>query len=126
MKDFINILKKRRNIEIGLMFGPEASGLSNDDLSLSNFVLQILFYKSCSTKLVVQILLSKFAHILYFRTGEAKIYQLFRHYSVCIFRSEKLLINVWISGRFSIFAQISLLFHFMPCLPTHYLAFFSI
>ena len=73
-----------------------------------------------------QILLSRFAHIFrwYFRTGEAKIYQLFRHYSVCIFRSEKLLINVWISGRFSIFAQISVLFHFMPCLPTHYLAFF--
>ena len=73
-----------------------------------------------------QILLSRFAHInrRYFRTGEAKIYQLFRHYSVCIFRSEKLLINVWNSGRLSIFAQISVLFHFMPCLPTHYLAFF--
>ena len=41
MKDFINILKKRRNIEIGLMFGPEASGLSNMDLSFSNYILQI-------------------------------------------------------------------------------------
>ena len=41
MKDFMNILKKRRNTEIGLMFGPEASGLSNIDLSYSNYILQI-------------------------------------------------------------------------------------
>ncbi len=41
MKDFINILKNRRNTNIGLMFGPEASGLSNIDLSFSNFILQI-------------------------------------------------------------------------------------
>ena len=41
MKDFINILSKRRNTDIGLMFGPEASGLSNMDLSFSNYILQI-------------------------------------------------------------------------------------
>ena len=41
IKDFHNILKKRKNSKIGLMFGPEASGLSNIDLSLSNFILQI-------------------------------------------------------------------------------------
>ena len=41
MKDFSNILRKRRNANIGLMFGPEASGLSNMDLSLSNYILQI-------------------------------------------------------------------------------------
>ncbi len=41
IKDFSNILKKRNNLKFGLMFGPEASGLSNKDISLSNFILQI-------------------------------------------------------------------------------------
>ena len=41
IKEFHNILSKRKNSKIGLMFGPEASGLSNMDLSLSNFILQI-------------------------------------------------------------------------------------
>ena len=41
MRDFLKILKKYRNSKIGLMFGPEASGLSNKDLSYSNFLLKI-------------------------------------------------------------------------------------
>jgi tRNA/rRNA methyltransferase len=41
LQDFKEILKKKKNYNIGLMFGPEASGLSNKDLSYSNFVLQI-------------------------------------------------------------------------------------
>ncbi len=40
LNDFHNIIKKK-NINIGLMFGPEASGLSNKDLSFSNYILQI-------------------------------------------------------------------------------------
>ena len=39
--DLNNILKKRKNSNFGFMFGPENSGLSNKDISLSNFVLQI-------------------------------------------------------------------------------------
>ena len=39
--EFLNILKKRKKSSIGLMFGPEASGLSNMDLSFSNYILQI-------------------------------------------------------------------------------------
>ena len=38
---FINLVKKRNNSNFGLMFGPEASGLSNQDLSFSNYILQI-------------------------------------------------------------------------------------
>ena len=38
---FLKMIKSKKNTNFGLMFGPEASGLSNDDLSLSNFVLQI-------------------------------------------------------------------------------------
>ena len=41
LKDFKKILTKKRNVNIGIMFGPEASGLSNKDLSFSNYILQI-------------------------------------------------------------------------------------
>jgi len=40
LNEFRNIVKKK-NLNIGLMFGPEASGLSNIDLSFSNYILQI-------------------------------------------------------------------------------------
>ncbi len=40
IKEFQKIIK-RKNINLGLMFGPEASGLSNKDLSFSNYILQI-------------------------------------------------------------------------------------
>ena len=36
LKEFQNIIK-RKNLNLGLMFGPEASGLSNRDLSYSNY-----------------------------------------------------------------------------------------
>ena len=41
LQDFQKMISKKRNINIGLMFGPEASGLSNKDLSFSNYILQI-------------------------------------------------------------------------------------
>tara|TARA_B100001121_G_scaffold305792_1_gene324035 strand:- start:846 stop:1565 length:720 start_codon:yes stop_codon:yes gene_type:complete len=41
IKDFIKILEINKRKKIGLMFGPEASGLSNKDLSFSNYILQI-------------------------------------------------------------------------------------
>ena len=41
LKNFQNIIKKKQYLNIGLMFGPEASGLSNKDLSFSNYILQI-------------------------------------------------------------------------------------
>ncbi len=40
LSEFQNIIKKK-NLNIGLMFGPEASGLSNKDLSFSNYIFQI-------------------------------------------------------------------------------------
>ena len=39
--NFIKLLSKHKKLNIGIMFGPEASGLSNYDLSLSNFIIQI-------------------------------------------------------------------------------------
>jgi tRNA/rRNA methyltransferase len=39
--NFVKILSKYKKLNIGVMFGAEASGLSNYDLSLSNFIIQI-------------------------------------------------------------------------------------
>ena len=39
--NFIKLLSKHKKSNIGIMFGPEASGLSNYDLSLSNFIIKI-------------------------------------------------------------------------------------
>ena len=39
--DLPSILKKRKNLKFGFMFGPENSGLSNKDISFSNYILQI-------------------------------------------------------------------------------------
>jgi tRNA/rRNA methyltransferase len=41
LEEFGNLIKKKKNSNFGLMFGPEASGLSNQDLSFSNYILQI-------------------------------------------------------------------------------------
>ena len=41
INNFLNIIKKFKKKKIGLMFGPEASGLTNLDLSYSNYVVQI-------------------------------------------------------------------------------------
>ena len=41
ISNFLKILKKTQKKRIGLMFGPEASGLSNYDLSFSNYIVQI-------------------------------------------------------------------------------------
>ena len=37
----ISNIKKNKNKKIGIMFGPEASGLSNEDVSYSNFIFKI-------------------------------------------------------------------------------------
>ncbi len=41
INNLFDILKKKKNSKFGFMFGPEASGLSNKDISLSNYILQI-------------------------------------------------------------------------------------
>jgi tRNA/rRNA methyltransferase len=41
LSNFSNFLKKYNKSKVGIVFGPEASGLSNYDLSLANFIIQI-------------------------------------------------------------------------------------
>ena len=40
-KRFIENIKKNKNKKIGIIFGPEASGLSNEDISHSNYIFKI-------------------------------------------------------------------------------------
>ena len=42
---FIESIKKNRNKKIGILFGPEASGLSNEDIGYSNFIFKIPVHK---------------------------------------------------------------------------------
>ncbi|MDC0473281.1 RNA methyltransferase [Pelagibacteraceae bacterium] len=41
INEFLKIILSEKNKKFGMMFGPEASGLSNEDLSYSNYILQI-------------------------------------------------------------------------------------
>ena len=41
MNQFLKLIKSKSQTRFGLMFGPEASGLANNDLSVSNYILQI-------------------------------------------------------------------------------------
>ena len=41
INEFIKIISKNNNLNYGFIFGPEASGLSNEDLSYSNYIIQI-------------------------------------------------------------------------------------
>ncbi len=55
--EFIKILSKFKTQKIGLVFGPEASGLSNDDLSYSNYIVKIPTSKYCSINLSHSVLI---------------------------------------------------------------------
>ena len=48
-KDREKLLFKHKKSRIGIMFGPESSGLSNYDLSLSNSIIQIPTSKNLSS-----------------------------------------------------------------------------
>jgi len=45
-KQFIESIKKNKNKKIGVIFGPEASGLSNEDITHSNYIFKIPVSKS--------------------------------------------------------------------------------
>ena len=45
-KQFIESIKKTKNKNIGVIFGPEASGLSNEDITHSNYIFKIPVSKS--------------------------------------------------------------------------------
>ena len=55
--EFIKILNNFKTQKIGLVFGPESSGLSNDDLSYSNYIVKIPTSKYCSINLSHSVLI---------------------------------------------------------------------
>jgi|TARA_B100001540_G_scaffold315977_1_gene344637 tRNA/rRNA methyltransferase len=47
--NFTKLIETKKGLNIGIMFGPEASGLSNEDLSYSNSIIQIPTSKKFSS-----------------------------------------------------------------------------
>lgn len=79
--NFIKLLSKYRNSNIGIMFGPEASGLSNHDLSLSNFIIEIP-----TSKKLTSLNLSHAVIII--------CYEIFRSLHFSKFKKEKILLKL--------------------------------
>ena len=81
LEEFGNLIKKKNNSNFGLMFGPEASGLSNQDLSFSNYILQIptsLKFKSLNLSHSVTII----------------CYEIFKIFNKNLLKNQKLIIKI--------------------------------
>ena len=74
----INSNKKKR---IGIIFGPESSGLSNDDISYSNYIFKIPVYKNFES-----INLSHSVILI--------CYELFKNFRPIYFKKEKKLVDI--------------------------------
>ena len=79
--NFIKMLSKYKKTKIGIMFGPEASGLSNYDLSLSNFIIQIP-----TSKKLTSLNLSHAVIVI--------CYEIYKSLYFSAFRKEKVLIKL--------------------------------
>ena len=79
--NFIKLLSKHRKSNIGIMFGPESSGLSNHDLSLSNFIIQIP-----TSKKLTSLNLSHAVIVI--------CYEIYKSLNLTKFRKEKMLTKV--------------------------------
>ena len=87
LDDLIELVKTKKNSKFGLMFGPEASGLSNDDLSFSNYILQI------PTS-------SKFKSLNLSHSLTIACYEIFKIYNEKLFKRNK--VNIKISSKLKI------------------------
>ncbi len=78
---FIQNLKKNKKKKIGILFGPEASGLSNDDIAYSNYIFKIPVNKNFeSINLSHSIIIT--------------CYEIFKNLKPAYFKKEKKLIDV--------------------------------
>tara|TARA_Y100000590_G_scaffold346224_1_gene396411 strand:+ start:59 stop:763 length:705 start_codon:yes stop_codon:yes gene_type:complete len=78
---FIQSIKKNKKKKVGIMFGPEASGLSNDDISYSNYIFKIPVNK-------------QFESINLSHSVILICYEIFKNLKPNYFRKEKKLIDV--------------------------------
>ena len=78
---FIQNLKKNKKKKIGILFGPEASGLSNDDIAYSNYIFKIPVNRNFeSINLSHSIIIT--------------CYEIFKNLKPAYFKKEKKLIDV--------------------------------
>jgi len=78
---FIKSIKKNKKKKIGIMFGPEASGLSNEDISYSNYIFKIPVNK-------------RFESINLSHSVILICYEIFKNFRTSYFKKEKKLIDV--------------------------------
>ena len=80
-RNFIKSIKKNRKKKIGIMFGPEASGLSNEDIIYSNYMFKIPVNK-------------KFESINLSHSLIIVCYEIFRSFKASYFNKGKELNNI--------------------------------
>ena len=88
--EFIKNIKKNKKKKIGIMFGPEASGLSNDDISYSNFIFKIPVNRNFES-----INLSHSVILI--------CYEIFKNLKPSFFKKEKKLIDIISKKKLNIF-----------------------
>ena len=87
---FIRNIKKNKNKKIGIMFGPEASGLSNEEISYSNYIFKIPVNK-------------KFESIDLSHSIILICYELFKVLKPSSFKKEKKLLSPINQKQFNVF-----------------------
>ena len=89
-KNFIENIKKNKNKKIGIIFGPEASGLSNEDITHSNYIFKIPVNK-------------KFESINLSHSLIIVCFELFKIFKPNYLNKEKKLIDITSKRKFNIF-----------------------
>jgi len=78
---FIESIKKNKKKKIGIMFGPEASGLSNEDIAYSNYIFKIPVNKNFES--------INLSHSLI-----VVCYEIFKNFKPNYFKKEKKLVDI--------------------------------
>ena len=89
---FIKSIKKNKKKKIGIVFGPEASGLSNEDITYSNYIFKIPVNK-------------KFESINLSHSVILICYEIFRNFKMSYFKKEKNLNDIISKKKINIFVN---------------------
>tara|TARA_A100001037_G_C15019085_1_gene575478 strand:+ start:200 stop:904 length:705 start_codon:yes stop_codon:yes gene_type:complete len=89
---FVNSIKKNKKKKIGIILGPEASGLSNDDIAYSNYIFKIPVNK-------------KFESINLSHSVILICYEIFKNFKNSYSTGEKKLIDITSKKKLNIFVD---------------------
>ena len=89
---FIKSIKKNKKKKIGIVFGPEASGLSNEDITYSNYIFKIPVNK-------------KFESINLSHSVILICYEIFRNFKMSYFKKENKLTDIVSKNKINIFVN---------------------